>query len=373
MAGPSFAELLGYGHTVISRADLWYNNSLVARGLPVSSGAIDVDSTRATRRKVDLTVADKRNQLAKLIPKTSNDRLAPYGSKIKIYRGLLLPGKREFLLPVGHFRIATNDISDTGKGISMAISGYDRARAISLNKFENAYYIAAGTDVIAAIKGILTYSQGSQSISVRVETGNTGTVAALRVIDAESDPWAVCQSLATDIGCEIYFDVNDVCVIRDQPDPSVGNVADSFIFGDASKFTQMSNSLSDDPGYNGVIVYSEAPGLPQYVGKYFDDNPNSPTYALGPYGKRFFPYHSPYIYSQAQADAAALGLFNKHIGIDAQVRMEVIPNPQLEGGSVVRAQYDDIGVNDRFLVESFILPLGEDATSSIVCRKRRFG
>src|SRR5664279_4198217 len=119
MSSPSFTDLLTYGHTVISRADLWYNNSLIAKGLPVSAGSVDVDSTRATRRTTNLTLADSLDQLAKLIPKAPGDRLAPYGSEIKIYRGLLLPGDVEFVLPVGHFRIATCDVTDDGNGISM--------------------------------------------------------------------------------------------------------------------------------------------------------------------------------------------------------------------------------------------------------------
>lgn len=373
MTTPSFAELLTYGHTVISRADLWFNNSLIAKGLPVTSGSVDVDSTRATRRTCTLALADRASQLAELIPKQPGDRLAPYGSEIKIYRGLMLPGEVEWLLPVGHFRIATCDVTDDGNGISMAISGYDRSRAVSLARFDVAYVIAAGTDVIAAIKGILAYSQGSQSISVITQTANTGTVAALRVIDAEADPWATCQSLATEIGCEIFFNVNGSCVIRDQPSPSAGNIADTYTFGPTSKFTKMTNSLTDDPGYNGVVVYGEPPGVTPIVAEHFDDNPESPTYYLGPYGSRPTFLRSQYIATQAQADAAALGLFNASVGITEQVKMSVIPNPQLEAGDVVLVQYQDLGIDDRFIVESFSLPLGQDSTSDITCRKRRFG
>lgn len=368
---PSLSDLvsaLTNGHVAVSKADLYYGGSLIQRHLPISAGSVSVDSTRATKRTFSATVVDDTGSL---IPKSSGDPLAPYGAELHVFRGALLDWS-PYYWPVGFFRLATVDVVDDGSGPTIQVTGYDRSRAISLSRFTVAYTIAAGTDVLSAIADILSLSSVGMSVWMDVQTRTTGTVGAVRVIDAESDPWATIQSLATDIGCEAYFDTVGNCVVRDQPNPGSGSVVDTYEYGELSKFTKLTNSLTDDPGYNGVVVSGEAAGLPVYTSEMFDSDPSSPTYYLGPYGKRPYFYRSQYIYTQAQADSAAQGLYLSNTGITEQAKFEAIPNPTLDGGDIVEVTYDDLGVNDRFVIESLEMPLGPEDAMSVVCRKRRY-
>lgn len=359
------AEMAHGSQDVVTRADVLYGGVVKASGLIVTGGNVNVDVTASpSRRRCTATVVDPTGAL---IPNDASDVLSPYGYELRLWRGYLVAstGVTE-LAPLCTCRLSEAKVEDSGAP-TIGLSGFDRARSVNRYRFEVPYVVPAGTNYITAIQDLIS----SRLPGVTFSAPTTPMTTPLLVFDQMADPWKAASDMAASIGCEVFFDAMGVCVIRTVPNPATDPVTYTYSEGGNAVLLSVTNTLTDDPGYNGAVVDGQPAGLPPVHSVTYDMDATSPTNSLTAYGKVPEFFKSQYIVTQAQADEAAAAMLRRNKGGTEQVSFTAIPNPAHEGGDLVSVVRAGIGVNSICLLESFAIPLAASASMTATTRKRR--
>jgi hypothetical protein len=244
----------------------------------------------------------------------------------------------------------------SGGGLSIEISGVDLSRSVSRNSWEDVYFVDSGTNYATAIHDIIEDRLPGTQYNFASTTHVTPKL--IFGMSMDSDPWQDAQDLATAIGMELYFDALGVCTLRDVPDPGTGQSVWTFSDSANPTIASATRSLTDQTVYNYVVAYGESVDNAVPVSAVaFDDNPNSPTYYLGQYGKVPTSFTSPEITTVEQAQAAADALLNLSIGAAENVEVSVVPNPALEPGDVITVTIGELKLTGTFMVNDIQTPL----------------
>jgi len=244
----------------------------------------------------------------------------------------------------------------TGGALSIQISGVDQSRQVSRNTWQDVYYIPANTNYATAIRQIIDnrlpgLQYNFQSTPMRTPKIILGTQLG-------NDPWQDAQDMATALGFELFFDAAGVCTLREVPNPATGQSVWTFSDKANPTIAQLDRTLTDQTTYNYVICYGESVDNAVPVQAIaFDNDPNSPTYYLGPYGIVSTTFQSAMITTTAQAQAAANALLLAVKGASENVALTVVPNPALEPGDVVTVEVADAQISGTFLVNDIQTPL----------------
>lgn len=392
-----WAQILGNPHRITVTVQIEDGNgALLSYGLGLVSGDVTIDRSAQHRRSCRLELApyggsgivnsesgltaDQIQALKdSLLPAKAGDPVTPYGNQLRVWYGVEVTGGNPYYYApsifdtqLGVFKIASVDVTDD-ETPRLSLTAFDLSRPISRNKLTQPYLVQPGTNwgdaIIALCKDRYPQLRWSAAHSVSQST------STLVVVDPQQDPWAVATQWATAVGQEVYFDNTGTLVIRPEPDPATSPV--SWVYADAGSdrnatILSVGKSLSDEPGYNGVVLTSESATLPTPLrSEAWDLNPSSPTYSLGPYGKVPKFVSSPYVATQAQADTAAQVELTRSIGGTEQIQLAAIPNPAHEAGDVVRVVRPLSKIDSVALVESITIPLAADGAMSLSCRERR--
>ena len=369
----TFEKALGLPHQLFIKAQIEKpDGTVLADQLTVTDGEVSVDRTSAFRRSCSLSVAPTAQGVS-VIPLATTDPLAPYGNLTRIFYGLTIPGLTQpYYWPLGLFRLSETNVQDEDGTPSISLQGFDLARTISRNQLAVPWIVGAGQNWGDAI--IALASDRYPYIQARAHSVSA-TVPAPVVIDPAQDPWQVITDWATGVGCSVYFDVEGYLVITPEPDPATDPI--SWTYQDAGDrrnavFLGASRTLTDEPGYNGVILTAESTTLPAPLrSEVWDLNPSSATYSLGAYGKVPKFVTNPYVATQAQADAAATAEFLRVVGGTERVSASVVPNPAHEAGDVVRLVRAASGINQTTILEGFTIPFAADEAMALTLRERR--
>jgi hypothetical protein len=356
----AFAAALTYGYSLAFKCEVLYGGYVIADDIFIESGNVQVDYTAAIRRRGSINVVDNTGLLT---PYNASDKLSPYGHEIRAYRGMrFIDGTTEYI-PVGTLRIATTNSS---KGL-IQISAFDRSRSVSRARFEQTYTIASGTNYATAIHDLI--DSRLPGLTYRFTT--TGSTTPLIVFDQSSDPWASAQTMANAIGCDLYFDPLGVCVLELTSNPATAPVVSTYASGPTSMLLQATASMTDDPGYNGVVVDGEPPNGTPVHSVVYDNDPTSPTYYLGPYGKVPTFMRSTFITNQAQADGAGVAELLRNRGGTEQLKLKVLTDPCQEAGDLCYVNSPIERVDANYIAESFTIPFDASTSTDMTMRKRR--
>lgn len=356
-------------HAIAVQAVLYNGDAPnTANPLKVKEGYVSVDGNAAVRRTCELTLIDPAGLLTPDIA-TGIGPAAPYGVELRLHRGVKFADGTTELVPLGVFGLSVNRITDGSGGRLLQVKGYDRSRQIARNRFTDEYVVAAGQNYVSAIQSLIS-SRWTRSDLLVSRATPTDLTTPLIIHEAGSDPWAKAQDMAASIGYELYFDPVGVLVL--QPVPVAGDTPVAvYAEGPTSVLLELDSELSNEDGYNGVIMTGESTTLAAPVrGEAWDTSPTSPTYYLGQYGKVPDFQTSPYVTNQVAADAAAAAALQKLLGLTQQVGFSIIPNPAHEPGDVVTVTRLASGVNSDFVLQAFDVPLQADGTMGMTMAKR---
>ncbi|GGM55428.1 hypothetical protein GCM10012275_28180 [Longimycelium tulufanense] len=337
--------------------------------LTVKSGDVSVDRTASPRRSLNVTVVDTTGAL---VPDKTRGLLTPYGTELRPFRGVRYSDGTTELAPLGVFHLAKVDPSESSSGEQeIKVEAFDPSRRVIRDKFIRPYTIAPGTPIIAVIQRILarTYPNLEYDI-VPSPMVTTQTI----VYDAGDDAWEAVTELADSMGAEIYFSTVGRVVIA-PPNDVDANPAPEFTYieGPGCTLTSLSSTLSDEPGFNGVVIIGESPGddKPPVRAEAWDEEPTSPTYRHGPYGEVPLIIRDSNIKSTFDAVVAAKKRLNELLGFVAQLSITSVVNPALEAGDVVLVQRKRSKVDDLFTIDSFKVPLLGTDTQTLQIRSKR--
>jgi hypothetical protein len=316
--------------------------------LAIISGDVQIDSGASILASLDLTVDG-----TELFPDASSDLLTPYGNEIFVRRGIAFGGGTFEWVSLGYFRINSADQEEAPNG-PIQISAQDRMAGIVEGRLVSPIQYAATDTYGDIVTGLVTEIYPAATIEW---DDDTDTDAVGRSLIAEEDRYAFLNDLVTSLGKIWYWDYRGVLVIKDVPDET--SAVWDVNAGSDGVLVSLSRSLSRDGVYNGVVAYGEAldtetPARAVAV----DNNPDSPTYWDGSFGKVPRYYSSPFITTDAQALSAATSILKQNLGLPYSVDFNVIPNPALEAWDPVTVSYDY--KVETHVIDTMTIPLTND-------------
>lgn len=355
-----FANSIVYGHDVVTRCDIVdKTSSFVVKSLDIVSGNVTVDGGRKIRRQCSLNLQDPTGEL---VPDAADAMLQPYsGYMLKLYRGISWRDGTEEIFPLGTFAPYTPRISDKGDSLEITLDGYDRSKIITRTRWTQPYVIPSGTNTAVAVRNLLE----NRMPGLRYNLQMTGASVPLTVLgtEAENDPWEDATKIAAADGMELFFDANDIVVLRDIPDPNSDLPVYTFEDNERCTVTEFRRENDASQMYTGVIVYSEGSEVtaPIRVEVWRTD-----TDLRIPY---FFP--TALIKTVDQAIATGESILRRVGFAEFSVQITAVPDPRFEAGDIIRIKRGLSKLNDAFAINTIDIPLDATSPMSISTSQRR--
>lgn len=138
--------------------------------------------------------------------------------------------------------------------------------------------------------------------------------------------------------------------------------------GDAGVMVDTNESIDRSQTFNGVYITGQAtPVSAAFSMLVTDDDPDSPTYWGGPFGKVVRIENTSAIQSSEQGFYSGTALLNDSLGLTRPLAIRAAPNPALEAGDVIQVDFDD-GRSERHLIDTVTHDLGPSDSLAITTR-----
>jgi hypothetical protein len=259
------------------------------------------------------------------------------------------------MVPLGVFRISSFRVDDSGDGLSMEIEGFDRSRQVQRYKYTDTYSIAAGTNYVVALQGLLLDRMPTIQFSPNFPA--TTLSCPTMTWNAGDDPWNAAQRIATALGMEVYFDASGYCMMSTIPDPLTAPVVWQYAEGEDATFLYLSKRFSDENVVNYWVVTGEGTANASPIRAVaYDNEPGSPTY-VGTYGIVSDTFSDNMITDLGQAQSVANAKLAASRGASEDLSLNVIVNPAHEERDVVSVVRSESRINGRYMIDSFTMPL----------------
>jgi hypothetical protein len=314
-------------------------------GIPIIGGTITSDAKSKVRRSGTVEVGDPD-----LFPVAPIAALSPISSELAVEYGVIVPGQAEpEWIPV--IRGPIQKVSAGWRG-KLSVEVADRSAGVGQDRLDVPSQTQEGT----FIDEITRLIRETQPLAEVVDlTGDTREAPTLEI---DTDRWGEgIEKLADGIGAEVFTDAAGRYVVRPQPtfaDP-VAWVIDA---GEGGVMVDLKREFTRERVYNAVVARGErTDGTAPVYAKWVDDDPASPTFYGGPFGKRVRFYSSPLLTTVEQCYATAQALGERAKGIVATVQVTAIANPALEAGDVILIALPD-GTTQRHIIDAVPIPLG---------------
>lgn len=367
----AFLDALTFPHQITVRGELWYNNALVGP-IDVANGSINCDRSGSVRRTAQITLDPSVLKSTLLAP-----RLKPYGSRIKLWRGIRYATGATDEVQCFYGRIDAVNAS-VKQGVDLTCSDLAAdvvdARFLDPNPMRPLLLPTPNTTKLDCIKRLIEdvlpelKQPGGWNTTGITDTGvvRSGTAWAQERGDALD---SLCTQL--NAGSEWYIDMNGVGNVHPLPavissgTPSVW-IIDS---GDVGVIVEQVATLDRQSVFNGISVEGEPiGGETPAQGIWKDDpayggDPNSPTKWGGPYGKVTGYYQGMQLDPNTTAGANALA---KSLGLNSiasvqSLAVTCIPNPKLKLGDVVSIYTGNLDFDGVYFVQNMVLPLDPES------------
>src|SRR4051812_34916396 len=255
----------------------------------------------------------------------------------------------------------------TGAGTSITVNAVDLSRAISRNVWQQPFTVPGGMNYGDAVRLMVLNRLPSQT-EFSIATTTRTTPLLVYGLQQGTDPWQDIQEVSAAVGFESFFDARGVFTFRPVPDPRYGIPVWSFDDTDAPSIVEAKRQLSDEQTFNDIVVVGQSSSSQNPVSaEAYDDDPSSPTYIRGPYGRVSQRVTFSLITKQDQAqDAANATLFNS-LGAAETVTIVVVPMPALEPGDVISVTVPETGTQGTYYINSMTTSLSPAEPQQLVC------
>lgn len=302
---------------------------------------------------------------------TSVDELVPIGfgliDDVNVHATAGTTGSGSSTNVAGSTAVVGRGGGQTGGGIGIKIHVNDMSYSIKRNVWQMPYTIPSGLNYGDAIKAMVQDRLPSQS-RFNISTSTRTTPLLVYGLQQGGDPWQDIQELAGAIGFEAFFDAAGVFVCRPIPNPAVGEPVWTFDQAANPVIAEAEFDLSSDQTFNDIVVIGQSTSSSNpFSAEAFDNDPSSPTYILGDYGRVSERVTSSLITSQDQAQEMADAALYASLGAAATVTLTVVPMPALEPGDVIKISCGNIGVDGTYVINSMTTPLSPADPQQLTC------
>lgn len=374
-----FLNALMDSHQATLKAQLWYRSNdpgypwiLVDAPLNIVAGSVTGDRGASVRLTATLTVDP-----GALADATLGPRLNPYGTRIKIWRGIRYPSGLVDEEQVFYGRIESVDKSLNGVELRCSDLAADVVDARFFVPWAPDKLTPPQTTVLGCIKGLIdevhpgiTFDTDrivTPALTAPVQSGTTWLQERGDALDG----------LATQLqgGSEWYLDALGVAHVHPLPAVITASTKPVWIIDSGDDGVLVERTVTQDRSgvCNGVNVTGEAVGGVQpAVGTWINDglhgaDPNDPMLWGGPFGKVVNYYTGQQLdpNRSAAADELAKTLGLNSLALSKSVSVTCIPNPKLKLGDVVRVTSGSIDLDGMYFVNSFTLPLDPETPMTL--------
>lgn len=347
---------LAASRQVTFRCEAWRGDTYLGP-VTTSDGTLTVSARNRVRRTLSLTVPEV------LFPAEATDQLAPYGTELRCWSGIQF-GDHIEEVPVFRGLIQTVNSAKRYDG-QLTVAADDLMGRVNDARFEQPRAAPTGTATTAAIATLVSEATGS---TVVITPGlPDGTIPSGLVWDR--DRGQAADDLAESIGADLWLDAFGTGRITAPPlltDPPVWTLTD----GVGGTLVSDSRQVSRAGVYSVIVVVIErADGSTPIQVVVEDDDPASPTYVGGPFGRVPRFYRSPLVNDTAQALTAGRAMLTRSTGLTRTRSVECVPNAALEGGDRINITVG--GQIETHIVDSYTLPLGATGAMQISTRTAR--
>jgi hypothetical protein len=345
----AFLRTLSGSHRLFARARVCvtFQTGVAPTGteIQIVDGDVRSDAAGDVRSTASLTTSG-----VDMWPHEPTDLLAPYGNELFIERGINYGNGTVEVVSFGYFRIDRTD-QDNGPNGVIRLSASDRMAGIVDARLPLPVQFEAGTTVEDVFDELVHDVYPDATIEFDfTASGATFNVAHV----AEEDRFGFLRDLAKSYGKIMYWDYRGVLRVESPPDPSTPVY--EINAGRGGTLVQLSRSLSRQGVYNGVVARGDQPTDDvQPIAVVVDNNPASPTYWNGRFGKVPRFYYSSFITTAAQATSAATSILQRAVGLPYSINLDAVPNPALEPYDPIRITMPDR--TDVHVIDSMLIPL----------------
>ena len=262
-----------------------------------------------------------------LFPWKNLDLLDPLSSELVLYCGWRLGAR-----PVMMYPVFTGPITNVSYGFGsgqFTLNASDRVESIIKDNFTSPQSSGVGTLVTTRMMDLINDSQPGATFATIDETG-----AEVPALTWDSARARALDDLAAAVGAYWYQLPDGRYTIRTIPwSADLGEPVVTYLEG--SSLLGGTITRSREQAATVCQVTGEAPnGEPPVIGVAIDDNPSSPTYYLGPLGRRVLQVREDSVASTAQAQGLARQRLRRANSVAATITTTSLFDPTLELGDV---------------------------------------
>lgn len=361
----AFKAAIAKPHRMVAKAEIVDGDGAILATLAITSGNITIDKTSENRRRCTLEVVP-----IDVTPDTAEDLLHPLsGNLLRPYRGIWLDTGEEYV-SLGVFGLEDALVTDSGESVSLTITAFDQSKIIERNQFLELYFVAEGTNYSTAIKDLIDDRLPGLTYNF-MTTSRTTPPMVFGYGGNNTNPWKSAQAMAVAIGAELYFDGDGVCVLRPEPDPTTDPVAWTYAENAQAMILHAERKMTREGVANRVIGFGLNTATDEVIRvEAVDDDPQSPTYYLGPFGNVPVYYRSTMLLTEAQAQEAVDAQLRKLLGTPEQIRLVNVVNPAHDVGDIVKVSNNATRLTERrFIIDKVNIPLQYDNVMNLECRE----
>jgi len=344
-----FDEVVRDSHVRAVVVESWRGGEQLADDVPVADGDLEVDDDSAVPGSLTITVPAGTDREWDPTGDPFHP-LAPFGQRLYLAAGITYHNGTTELLPCGWYLITDAEPDPLGTGI--------RVKAASLERLLEDDRIMSPLSPLAA--GTL-YSEAARLCGGKIPFDDLPAGLVDRAVPSdltwEESRLAALGRIGT--AWPARFRVDDAGLMQallpipDTLGPSVLTLAT----GSRGVVAEWSTSTSREDVWNLVFARGEEDTADkrQVFGSAYDNDPASPTYIYGPFGRKAFELSSPLLTTYAQCEKAAATRLKRLQRRTRRATVSMVPDPRIQLDDVVTLDTPTVKGDGR--VAAIKLPL----------------
>lgn len=357
----AFLRTLTGSHRIFARARVLtsFQSGVSPTGteIPIVDGNVRADASSDVRSTLSLTTSGDG-----MWPLRTADLLAPYGNELFVERGIDYTNGMIEIVSLGYFRIDDTNQSQGPDG-EITLTASDRMSGLVDGRLPFPRQYPAGTSVETVFEELVQEIYPDATIEFDFDAA-ASTFDTAHV--AQEDRYGFLRDIARSRGKIMYWDYRGVLRVESPPDPTTPVY--TINSGRGGTMVLLARRLTRQGVYNAVVASGEAtPDQLPVTSLVTDNNPNSPTYWSGRFGRVPRFYYSSFITTVAAATSAATSILQQAIGLPYSISLNAVPNPALEPYDAIEIVAPD--TTDVHVIDSIVIPLSSSGVMSGTTRK----
>lgn len=323
--------------------------------LPLSNGSITFDGTAKTRGAGWIRIIGTKGQSGpSRWPRGPDLSIAPFGNEVFIRYDILQGSGSTDSTPLGYYRITALE-QDNAPDRPIVLFLNDRMSTIRESRLLQPRAFPRGKTVENIFNELVHEIYPLAQI---VFDDIQGQQTLARQLIIERDRYEGLADLATSIGKIMFWDDNGILQVITAPEEDT--IDWEVNSGRNGVLISARRQLTREKVYNAWVVTGEAAdNEPPAFAIAINNNPNSPTFFGGPFGRIPRFYSSTFINTDSQARRAAEAGLRRTLGAPFNMNFEQAPNPKLRPYDTIRITYTD-GSKDEHVLTKVEVPLNEE-------------